>query len=1013
MRPHSNSTRSRSGLPALPARAGVQAGGPIVTVVALALTLAAVSGCVGKSGAVYSRPGADPSQNPDATPGVDAPGPPDGLLPDVPGPDLSIGGPDVPAGSPCADNVVDGTETDIDCGGAACGPCANGKRCALPTDCAGSVCTGGLCQAVGCANLVKDATETDVDCGGVTCSPCAQGKHCLVTGDCASGTCTAGVCETPSCTDHLKNGTETDVDCGGALCPPCGPQQGCAVAGDCMSGVCAAAKCAVPSCTDQIQDGLETGKDCGGDCPGCASGQGCHVAGDCMSGVCTAAVCVAATCMDMARNGTETDVDCGGTCPVKCATGKGCALATDCAGGACTGGVCQAAGCADKIKNGTETDLDCGGASCAACLDGRVCVKASDCDSGVCTAGVCAAPSCSDGIKNGTETDVNCGGACPGCAPPLKCKTGGDCASLVCTSGACVAPACTDKVQNGMEVDVDCGGTSTCGKCANGKMCKTAADCTSGSCGGGLCLAPSCSDGLKNGTETDMDCGGGTGCSACDDGKVCKVAADCVSAVCPTATLKCAVPTCADGAKNGAETDADCGGPCVSGGKRCADGKGCATGGDCTSAVCGPAMKCMPVACTDLTKNGTETDVDCGGSCTAKCALGKMCGTSNANCATGLVCSGGVCAAPTCTDAMKDGMETDLNCGGPDCAKCADGKVCLVAGDCASGVCSGTTAKTCAVPSCTDTVKNGMETDADCGGACTAKCADGKMCALATDCASGVCTNGTCAVPSCTDTVKNGTETDLNCGGAMCMKCANGKGCAAAGDCSSGVCSGTTAKTCAVPTCSDGVKNGTETDRDCGGSCAPALGCDAGQMCSLPTDCKSSNCTAMMCMPGGCQTCWKVQYQYTVVAVDNKWSGQNFNIVKTGTSTTPLSDLKIRYWFAAKRAGSFVSECFSFPSGNTNVVLTFKAVSPARPGADTYMEVGFKSGTNWGSGASGTIQTGFHFSDWAVFTFPNGYSSDPSFTSLKDDPKVTLYDAAGNLVWGTEPPACPAGTTCP
>ncbi|HEY8926157.1 MAG TPA: hypothetical protein VIU64_17360, partial [Polyangia bacterium] len=214
MRPHSTSTRSRSPLRALSARAGRQ----VNMLVALAVALAAVSGCVGKSGAVYSRPGTDPSQNPDAAPGADAPGPPDGVLPDLPGIDLPLGGPDVPAGSPCANNVLDGTETDIDCGGAACGPCANGKRCALATDCAGGVCTGTLCQAAGCANLIKDATETDVDCGGATCSPCAQGKHCLVTGDCASGTCTAGLCETASCTDHLKNGTETDIDCGGVLC---------------------------------------------------------------------------------------------------------------------------------------------------------------------------------------------------------------------------------------------------------------------------------------------------------------------------------------------------------------------------------------------------------------------------------------------------------------------------------------------------------------------------------------------------------------------------------------------------------------------------------------------------------------------------------------------------------------------------------------------------------------------------------------------------------------------------
>ena len=68
-----------------------------------------------------------------------------------------------------------------------------------------------------------------------------------------------------------------------------------------------------------------------------------------------------------------------------------------------------------------------------------------------------------------------------------------------------------------------------------------------------------------------------------------------------------------------------------------------------------------------------------------------------------------------------------------------------------------------------------------------------------------------------------------------------------------------------------------------------------------------------------------------------------------------------------------------------------------------------------GSGASGVIQTGFHFNDFTVFSFPNGYSSDPTITALKDDPKVTLYDLAGNLVWGTEPAPCAAGdaAACP
>src|SRR5438105_2395410 len=36
------------------------------------------------------------------------------------------------------------------------------------------------------------------------------------------------------------------------------------------------------------------------------------------------------------------------------------------------------------------------------------------------------------------------------------------------------------------------------------------------------------------------------------------------------------------------------------------------------------------------------------------------------------------------------------------------------------------------------------------------------------------------------------------------------------------------------PTCTDGAKNGSETDIDCGGACAP---CADGQGCALATDC--------------------------------------------------------------------------------------------------------------------------------------------------------------------------------
>ena len=42
---------------------------------------------------------------------------------------------------------------------------------------------------------------------------------------------------------------------------------------------------------------------------------------------------------------------------------------------------------------------------------------------------------------------------------------------------------------------------------------------------------------------------------------------------------------------------------------------------------------------------------------------------------------------PTCSDAMKNGRETDVDCGGPLCAQCSSGHICLTNSDCYSGLC--------------------------------------------------------------------------------------------------------------------------------------------------------------------------------------------------------------------------------------------------------------------------------------------------------------------------------------
>ncbi len=72
--------------------------------------------------------------------------------------------------------------------------------------------------------------------------------------------------------------------------------------------------------------------------------------------------------------------------------------------------------------------------------------------------------------------------------------------------------------------------------------------------------------------------------------------------------------------------------------------------------------------------------------------------------------------------------------------------------------------------SCNDGVKNGDETDEDCGGSCL-PCSDGSDCIVNADCSSKVCIDGTCNAPTCSDGVQNGDEEDVDCGGTTCAPC--------------------------------------------------------------------------------------------------------------------------------------------------------------------------------------------------------------------------------------------------
>jgi hypothetical protein len=147
-------------------------------------------------------------------------------------------------------------------GGKHCNAKGDCVECAADGDCASKVCKDDKCAPASCSDMTKNGSETDVDCGGA-CADCASGKDCLKNTDCKSADCTAGSCQS-NCMDGATNNSETDVDCGGPMCPDCADGKVCAAAVDCKSGICSGTTCAAPACNDGLKNGDEGGVDCGG-----------------------------------------------------------------------------------------------------------------------------------------------------------------------------------------------------------------------------------------------------------------------------------------------------------------------------------------------------------------------------------------------------------------------------------------------------------------------------------------------------------------------------------------------------------------------------------------------------------------------------------------------------------------------------------------------------------------------------------------------------------------------------
>jgi len=179
---------------------------------------------------------------------------------------------------------------------------------------------------------------------------------------------------------------------------------------------------------------------------------------------------------------------------------------------------------------------------------------------------------------------------------------------------------------------------------------------------------------------------------------------------------------------------------------------GCNTGDDCP----GTDTACQTRTCTNGTCGveyvpaGVAAQTQTVGDCKRELCDGQG-NVSTEDDDTDILDDQNACTADACTAGSPTNTPVPIGtaCSQGTGTMCDDKGVCvecLAPTDCASGVCE---QNKCIPASCTDTLKNGTETDVDCGGADCNGCDDGEVCVVGDDCKSKLCDNGACQVPTC------------------------------------------------------------------------------------------------------------------------------------------------------------------------------------------------------------------------------------------------------------------------
>ena len=354
--------------------------------------------------------------------------------------------------------------------------------------------------------------------------------------------------------------------------------------------------------------------------------------------------------------------------------------------------------------------------------------------------------------------------------------------------------------------------------------------------------------GLLSAWTLAIGCDGGT-----EPVNACKATADCALPASPCLVVSCDTGACAlTFAAPRTACDLDAGALCDGAGE-C---RGCLDDGDCTAAICDKNGSCV-ASCDDLSRDGVETDVDCGGAVCSQCVNGKGCAAAS-DCESGFCDDGGGAPAAICAACLGDedcGGVPGSYCEGGACrAKKGAGETCRGVNECASGFC----------PS-----GDGVCCDAACDGACSAcltdktGTSDGTCAPVAAttdpdgECAvedpascgnSGAGCNGDAATPGCT---QHGVAVEC-----LAASCKDGVAATVVLCDGAGSCPASTSTPCAPFVC-DAAATACIAACSKDGDCVTGFFCDANGSCkpegNTGTTCSGNNqCSSKQCADGVC-----------------------------------------------------------------------------------------------------------------------------------------------------------------